>query len=157
MLGWTRKAIASRLIRLDFDLLPRPWLVESELLNRPLCILSSSPQAFELLYDSIYSSSTPGSIMSSDILNRDLLPFHLSILEHLHDPLTSDLLLLARGLGLRKIVCTLMQIYDSPQNLVLLVNASPEEEAAIGEELGIMGCRNPGLRMVGYEMPKKDR
>ena len=95
--------------------------------------------------------------MSSDIITRDLLPFHLSILEDLHDPLTSDLLLLARGLGLRKIVCTLMQIYDSPQNLVLLVNASPEEEAAIGEELGIMGCRNPGLRMVGYEMPKKDR
>ncbi|ETW75057.1 hypothetical protein HETIRDRAFT_127022 [Heterobasidion irregulare TC 32-1] len=95
--------------------------------------------------------------MSSDILNHDLLPFHLSILEHFHDPLTSDLLLLARGLGLRKILCTLMQIYDSPQNLVLLVNASPEEEAAIGEELGIMGCRNPGLRMVGYEMPKKDR
>ncbi|KAI0292750.1 hypothetical protein BC826DRAFT_1092024 [Russula brevipes] len=86
-----------------------------------------------------------------------LLPFHHAILEEIHDPSTSQLVLLARGLGLRKIVCTLMQIYDQPTNLVLLVNASPDEEAAIGEELGIMGCRKPGLRAVGYEMGKKDR
>jgi DNA excision repair protein ERCC-4 len=86
-----------------------------------------------------------------------LLPFHHTILEEIHDPSNSQLVLLARGLGLRKIVCTLMQIYDQPTNLVLLVNASSDEEAAIGEELGIMGCRNPGLRAVGYEMGKKDR
>lgn len=86
-----------------------------------------------------------------------LLPFHKAILEAVHDPSTSDLLILARGLGLRRIVCTLMSIYDSPQSLVLLVNASQEEEAAIGEELGIMGCRRPGLRIVGYEMARKER
>ncbi|KAI6043131.1 hypothetical protein EDC04DRAFT_2962374 [Pisolithus marmoratus] len=86
-----------------------------------------------------------------------LLAFHKEILEKIHDPSTSELLLLARGLGLRRIVCTLMKIYDSPQNLVLLVNATPEEEAAIGEELGIMGCRKPGLRVIGYEMGKRDR
>lgn len=86
-----------------------------------------------------------------------LLPFHRDVLEEIHDPSSSQLVLLARGLGLRKIVCTLMQIYDQSTNLVLLVNASPDEEAAIGEELGIMGCRKPGLRAVGYEMGKKDR
>ncbi|KAG9310432.1 hypothetical protein JVU11DRAFT_9572 [Chiua virens] len=86
-----------------------------------------------------------------------LLKFHKEILEEIHDPSTSDLLILARGLGLRRIVCTLMKICDSPQNLVLLVNAAPEEEVAIGEELGIMGCRRPGLRIVGYEMNKRDR
>jgi len=86
-----------------------------------------------------------------------LLPFHRAVLEEIHDPSTSQLVLLARGLGLRKIVCTLMQIYDQSTNLVLLVNASSDEEAAIGEELGIMGCRKPGLRAVGYEMGKKDR
>ncbi|KAG1731335.1 uncharacterized protein EDB91DRAFT_1154579 [Suillus paluster] len=86
-----------------------------------------------------------------------LLPFHKSILEEIHDPATSDLLILARGLGLRRIICTLMQIYDSKQSLILLLNASPEEEAAIGDELGIMGCRRPGLRIVGYEMGKRDR
>ncbi|KAG6333461.1 hypothetical protein ID866_5631 [Astraeus odoratus] len=86
-----------------------------------------------------------------------LLPFHKEILKQILDPSTSELVLLARGLGLRRLVCTLMKIYDSPQSLVLLVNATPEEEAAIGEELGIMGCRNPGLRVVGYEMGKRDR
>ncbi|KAL4069136.1 hypothetical protein J3A83DRAFT_4096140 [Scleroderma citrinum] len=86
-----------------------------------------------------------------------LLPFHKEILEKIHDPSTSELLLLARGLGLRRVVCTLMKIYDSSQNLVLLVNATPEEEAAMGEELGIMGSRKPGLRVVGYEMGKRDR
>ena len=86
-----------------------------------------------------------------------LLPFHKKILEKIHDPATSDLLILARGLGLRRIICTLMKIYDSPQNLVLLVNATPEEESAIGEELGIMGCRKPGLRVVGHEIGSKDR
>ncbi|KAH9177541.1 hypothetical protein EDB89DRAFT_1933182 [Lactarius sanguifluus] len=85
-----------------------------------------------------------------------LLSFHHAILEDIHDPSTSQLVLLARGLGLRKVVCTLMQIYDQPANLVLIVNAS-SEEAAIGEELGIMGCRKPGLRAVDYEMGKKDR
>ena len=86
-----------------------------------------------------------------------LLPFHKKILEKIHDPSTSDLIVLARGLGLRRIVCTLLKIYDSPQNLVLLINATPEEESAIGEELGIMGCRKPGLRVVGYEIGSKDR
>lgn len=86
-----------------------------------------------------------------------LLPFHKSILEKIHDPSTSELLLIARGLGLRRIVCKLLQIYDSPRNLILLVNASSEEEAAIGEELGIMGCRQPGLRIVGFETGRRDR
>lgn len=80
-----------------------------------------------------------------------LLPFHTSILNEIYDPGTSDLLILSRGLGLRRIICTLLKIYDSPQNLVLLVNATQEEETEIGEELGIMGCRRPGLRVVGYE------
>ena len=86
-----------------------------------------------------------------------LLPFHKDIIQEICDPGKSDLLVVARGLGLRRIVCSLMQIYDSPKSLVLLVNASPEEETAIGEELGIMGCRRPGLRVVGYETPRQDR
>ncbi|KAI0691074.1 hypothetical protein BC835DRAFT_1433046 [Cytidiella melzeri] len=86
-----------------------------------------------------------------------LLSFHKSILEKIHDPSTSEFVLLARGLGLRRIVCKLLQIYDSPQNLIILVNASSEEEAAIGEELGVLGCRNPGLRIVGFETNKRER
>lgn len=86
-----------------------------------------------------------------------LLPFHKSVLENIHDPSTSELVLIARGLGLRRVVCKLLQIYDSPQNLVVLVNASQEEASAIGEELGILGCRHPGLRIVGFETGKKER
>ena len=85
-----------------------------------------------------------------------LLPFQKHVLDTIHDPASSDLLILAKGLGLRKIVCTLLKIYDGPQNLVLLVNAT-EEEDAIGEELGVMGCRKPGLRVVGFEMGRKER
>lgn len=86
-----------------------------------------------------------------------LLPFHKSILEKIHDPSTSELLIVARGLGLRRVICKLLQIYDSPQNLVILVNASSEEAAAIGEELGVLGCRKPGLRLVDFETSKRDR
>ncbi|KAI0077545.1 hypothetical protein K474DRAFT_1707288 [Panus rudis PR-1116 ss-1] len=86
-----------------------------------------------------------------------LLSYHKDVLEKMHDPSTSELLLIARGLGMRRIICKLLQIYDSPQNLVILANASPEEESAIGEELGIMGCRNPGLRIVGFETGRKER
>ncbi|EAU93561.2 hypothetical protein CC1G_02791 [Coprinopsis cinerea okayama7 len=86
-----------------------------------------------------------------------LLPFHTTVLNAIHDPATSDLLVLARGLGLRRVICTLLKIYDNPKNLVLLINASPEEETAIGEELGLMGCRRPGLRVVGYETAKNQR
>ncbi|KAJ7176197.1 hypothetical protein C8R43DRAFT_1057490 [Mycena crocata] len=86
-----------------------------------------------------------------------LLPFHKSILERIHDPTTSDLLILARGLGLRRILCTLMKVYETDGSIVLLVNATPEEESEIGEELGIMGCRKPGLRVIGYETGNKER
>ncbi|EMD32335.1 hypothetical protein CERSUDRAFT_118713 [Gelatoporia subvermispora B] len=86
-----------------------------------------------------------------------LLSFHKTILEKIHDPSTSELLLISRGIGLRRIVCKLLQIYDSPQNLVFLVNASQDEQSAIGEELGVMGCRDPGLRMIEFETGRKDR
>ncbi|KAJ7758792.1 hypothetical protein DFH07DRAFT_448152 [Mycena maculata] len=86
-----------------------------------------------------------------------LLPFHKAILERIHDPTTSDLLILARGLGLRRIICTLLKVYATEGSSVLLVNATAEEESEIGEELGIMGCRNPGLRVIGYETASKER
>ncbi|KAJ7459996.1 hypothetical protein B0H11DRAFT_2284502 [Mycena galericulata] len=86
-----------------------------------------------------------------------LLPFHKAILERIHDPTTNDLLILARGLGLRRIICTLLKVYATEGSTVLLVNATAEEESEIGEELGIMGCRNPGLRVIGYETSSKDR
>lgn len=115
------------------------------------------------------------------------LPFLSSIIREIAPPETDDLLILAKGLGLRKIVCTLLKIYDGSKNLVLLVcslfsfivpahtqelntadlsffpsngkqiNASPDEENGIGELLGSMGVRKPGLRKITHEMLTKER
>lgn len=88
----------------------------------------------------------------------DLLPFQNAILTEINDPSTSDLLVIARGLGLRRIVCSLLQIYDSPGSLVILVGANtPDEDSSIASELSTMGVRNPGLRILGYEMQRKER
>lgn len=41
--------------------------------------------------------------------------------------------------------------------LILQVNATPEDEAGIGDELGIMGVRDPGFRVLTYEMSIQQR
>jgi DNA excision repair protein ERCC-4 len=87
-----------------------------------------------------------------------LLSFQSNIIQAINDPASSDLLILGRGLGLRKIVCSLLQIYSGPENLILLVGAkSPDEDTGIASQLSTMGVRNPGLRIVGHEMPPKER
>lgn len=87
------------------------------------------------------------------------LEYQRSIIEQLYDPSSSDLLLLARGLGLRRILCGLLKLYYTPEKLVILVGADSNEDEAsgIGSELSTIGVRNPGLRLVDYEMLKKDR
>ena len=52
-----------------------------------------------------------------------LLSFHRQIIEEIAPPEHDDLLILAKGLGLRKILCTMMKIYDSEHNLILLVHS----------------------------------
>lgn len=37
------------------------------------------------------------------------------------------------------------------------VNATPSDEAGIGDELGIMGVRDPGFRVLTYEMSIQQR
>jgi hypothetical protein len=103
---------------------------------------------------------TPISVVSLKMAtdkSKGLLPFQNTILEEINDPSTSELVIVSRGLGLRTLVCRLLQLYESSNCLVLLINASQEEELGIGEQLGLLGCRSPGLRIVGYEMPKKER
>lgn len=100
----------------------------------------------------------------SGILQRaGLLPFHCQIVNSLvpgqdDSPDEGDaLVIIARGLGLRRIVSTVLRIYDSPNSLVILVNATSEEESGIGEELTTLGVRKPGLRAIHHEMPAKQR
>lgn len=112
-----------------------------------------------------------------------LLPFHKAIISSLvprdedeendsgddadarggpGDPYEEDedgnaLIILAKGLGLRRIVSSIMKIYDASTNLIILVNASSEEEEGLGEELTTLGVRRPGLRVVSHEMGAKKR
>ncbi|KAN0059816.1 DNA repair protein RAD16 [Thecaphora frezii] len=101
---------------------------------------------------------------TDSLLERaSLLPFHQAIINSLvpgpdDSPDEGDaLVILARGLGMRRIVSTILRIYDGPQNLVILVNASSEEEVGIGEELTTLGVRKPGMRPIHHEMPAKQR
>ncbi|CAE6448788.1 unnamed protein product [Rhizoctonia solani] len=95
--------------------------------------------------------------MASSETPLNLLPYQKTILSECLDPTSSDLIVIARGLGLRKLVCALLRIYDNSKSLVLLINCDPDEDNAIGEQLGVMGARHPGLRIVDYEMGSKAR
>lgn len=92
-----------------------------------------------------------------------LLPFQRRILHALVPapgaPLDDGdvLLILARGLGLRSIVASLLRIYDSPDSLVIVLNASDDEAAGIGAELDLMGVRKPGLRSITSDVGAKER
>ncbi|GAA5948325.1 hypothetical protein JCM10213_000091 [Rhodosporidiobolus nylandii] len=86
-----------------------------------------------------------------------LLPFQRNILQQLvppenAPPSTNDaLLLVARGLGLRGMVTTFLKIYDLPSKLVLVVNATEEEERGFTEEVGMR------LKAVGFETGEAQR
>jgi len=60
-------------------------------------------------------------------MNRHLLPFVKEIISEIAPPENDDLVIIAKGLGLRKIVATLLKIYDGPTKLVLLVSRKSGE------------------------------
>ncbi|CAO1633670.1 unnamed protein product [Sympodiomycopsis kandeliae] len=99
------------------------------------------------------SSSQPPSSLS----RAHLLPFARSIVRSIVPSADESLdegdalIILAKGLGMRSIVATILKIYDAPTNLVLIVNARPDEEAGLSEELTSLGVRQPGLRSIGHE------
>lgn len=82
-----------------------------------------------------------------------LLPFQRSILETMAStaPGSDGLLIIARGLGLRAILTGLLRVYARPENMVLLLNATEEEERGLSEEL------HQNLKVLGFEMPAKER
>jgi hypothetical protein len=48
------------------------------------------------------------------------LLYFSNLAARLSDPTESSLTLLARGLGLRSLICTLLKVFDSPNSLVLI-------------------------------------
>ncbi|GAA5867416.1 hypothetical protein JCM1840_002131 [Sporobolomyces johnsonii] len=115
--------------------------------------LSPAP---DLVVDQNLKVKPPNS-SKNDPDTHQLLPFQRQLLSQLvppHDapPNTGDaMLILARGLGLRTVVTTFLKIYDMPEKLVLLVNATPDEERGFAEEVGMR------LKVVGFELPESTR
>ncbi|GAA6001947.1 hypothetical protein JCM5350_006498, partial [Sporobolomyces pararoseus] len=62
-----------------------------------------------------------------------------------------SMVIMARGLGLRGVVTTFLKIYDMPEKLVFLLNATPDEERGFSEEVGMR------MKIVGYDMPEATR
>lgn len=56
-----------------------------------------------------------------------------------------------------QIITHLLKLYDAQRNLVIVVNATPSDEAGLAEDLSNLGVRRPGLVQVGYEMNAKQR
>ncbi|CAG8443290.1 10311_t:CDS:10 [Ambispora gerdemannii] len=71
--------------------------------------------------------------------------------------LEDGLLILSRGLRLFGIICALLKMHVKKQNLVLLLNASSNEEQSLKEGLAELGMRKPGLKIVNSEMGAKER
>jgi DNA excision repair protein ERCC-4 len=80
-----------------------------------------------------------------------LLPFQTSIISTLSQAKSDGLLIIARGLGLRTIICELLRSLQPGKQLVLVLNATEEEERSLNDESQMQ------IRSVGYEMPARER
>lgn len=82
-----------------------------------------------------------------------LLPYQQKILTQLTspEPESDGLLLLARGLGIRTILCAFLETFMEEQSLVVVVNATSEEEKGMADELGTR------LTVLGFNVSAKDR
>ena len=68
------------------------------------------------------------------------------------------LLILARGLGLRKVLCSLLKMYTDNSHLVLLINSTPADDTAINDELACMGVpAEKQMKIIEYETPAETR
>ncbi|WFD42905.1 DNA repair protein RAD16 [Malassezia psittaci] len=100
--------------------------------------------------------------MSLPASRQWLLPYHRAILSKLvpdqEDEEERDrLVVLAPGLGLRRVVATLLRAYYSPENLVVVVNASPRDVTAMNRDLMTLGLRHNTIKILHHEMPSRQR
>ncbi|GES78268.1 DNA repair protein [Rhizophagus clarus] len=118
----------------------------------------SSQKNFSLPAETGFSPvRSPQAESSTQLSHPCTLPleFHRHIFEEL---LSEDgLLVLSRGLGLRRIICALLKIYSDKESLVILLNANGNELNFIKEELAECGVKKPGLRVVNNETNSKER
>src|SRR4051794_35192979 len=78
-----------------------------------------------------------------------LLDFQRTIL---HDVLEEDgLLILGRGLGLRRIVSAMLSMFMDPGSFVLLVNSTQAEDDALQNEIRTQNNKAEGIRTINNE------
>ncbi|POY74162.1 hypothetical protein BMF94_2736 [Rhodotorula taiwanensis] len=117
---------------------------------------STDAAAARVVVDRLGKVRPPNSTRGS-LEVAELLPFQRNLLQQLVPPedgmpnMNDAMVIMARGLGLRTVVTTFLKIYDIPEKLVLLVNATPEEERGFAEEVGMR------LKVVAHEMPEAQR
>ncbi|SCV74432.1 BQ2448_8071 [Microbotryum intermedium] len=116
--------------------------------------------------DSSTTTTTSSVLTEEDAL--PLLPFQRSLLQRMLPSISSTtlgsesaamtsadrgdaLLLIARGLGMGTIVATMLRIYDTSNHLILVVNATPDEERGLAQETGVH------LKSVGFEVAAETR
>lgn len=73
------------------------------------------------------------------------------------DELRDLLVVVAPGLGLRRVISTFLRVYARPKSLVIIVNASPSEVVGINHDLGTLGLGHNAVRDVHHHMSSKQR
>lgn len=58
---------------------------------------------------------------------------------------------------MRAIVAATLKLYDAASNLVIIVNARPEEQAGLSQELTRLGVRSPGLQALDSSLNENKR
>ena len=90
---------------------------------------------------------------------RWLLPFHRSVLRQLVPPDDDDndvLIVMSPGLGIRRVLSTLLRVFSSPDNLVLILNATPHVEG-LSNDLGTLGLSHGSINQIHHELGARQR
>lgn len=91
---------------------------------------------------------------------RWLLPFHRSVLRQLVPPDEEDndaLIVMSPGLGIRRVLSTLLRVFSSPNNLVLILNATPQDVEGLSNDLGTLGLSHGSINQIHHELGARQR
>lgn len=89
-------------------------------------------------------------------MSQPLLDFQKQILQDIVDE--DALLILSQGLGLFKILCSFVQLHCTDKHLVLVLNTTPAQDAAINDHLITQGFDPQNLmQLIDYDTPAEQR
>ncbi|ORY94875.1 hypothetical protein BCR43DRAFT_442549 [Syncephalastrum racemosum] len=89
-------------------------------------------------------------------MSQPLLDFQKQILQDIVEE--DALLILSQGLGLFKILCSFIQLHCTDKHLVLVLNTTPAQDAAINDHLISQGFDPQNLmQLIDYDTPAEQR